>query len=176
MSEPTPDTDVVEAFIGRLVQLRARRGAGPVARLRRGAGTRLGDRPDAMDVFFSLHPPPHGLEEPTYLAATCWAIGEQHAPRLSSLGESLRFLAARGQQGLAHRQLRVLLETDRADLTDPVTRTCRALAAHKIPVNFIRLAWDVASWDHPSHKFRQRLARDFHNAPAFTTTIDDKDA
>lgn len=158
-------TDVVSAFVRRLARARERLGPGGIAALRRGVNRSIGEPAAAAQAFFALIPPSGPLLEPAaWTSATLWARHELHGDDGGSFGASLGRLPAPKDEAVADRLLARVLSSDRSELPPALWRCIGLLRDREIRIDYARLTWDIAKWDHQDRGVQRSWARDFYGA------------
>lgn len=156
-----------EEFVERLEELGRHDAArGELARLRRCAGRRLGDCPEAFQPFYRLLPyRVRGRdrdEELYFLVATLFAL----APRSSGardFGATMAALATSrgaGHEGV-ERRMAVLLDAPLEDLGFRLRQLVRLAASSDVGINWRALLGDLLWWDHPARRVQRRWARSY---------------
>jgi len=157
-------SDPVAPFVRRLTDARARLGPGGVAALRRGSARPVGEPASAAQAFFALGPPSGTRLEPAaWVAATLWARHELHGNDAGSFGASLGRLA-RNDRAVAERLLGRVLASDRGEAAAALRRCIGLLRDRTIAIDYARLTWDLAAWEHDGKDVQRRWARDFYRS------------
>lgn len=132
-----------------------------LAALRRGLGKEPGEAPEMFAVLYSRIPeeqlPLSPRDEPIiFLIASLFALYPDAPPwpeaarerQQRSLGASLRHLSDQAGSDGPERRLVALLNSDVADLPHHLRGIIALLksAKHPIPVDWVRLTWDLRQW------------------------------
>lgn len=174
---------------GHLVELVAA-SPGGVARLKRGAGKRLGDadlRGETASEFYRLvartRTLPRYAMEGAFLVSSLFPLTKRHSAKGGDLGATLRFCRTKTNGAGLDRRVQALLDSDEKQLPYRLRRAIQYAAGREppAPVNWAQLLEDVVSWGRPGSRawVRRRWAEAYfiggarQESPVATGDTDD---
>lgn len=131
------------------------------ARLKRSAGTPLGESREALGLFYSLLPAgvPPSDEEVFFLAATLYPLAEGGGS--GDLGAALRRAKQTSNAKGLDRRVEILLDADGAQLPFRLRQAIRFLQSNRVRVDWPQLLDDLRFWTLPERRVQRRWARSY---------------
>lgn len=161
-----------ERFIESLERLVEREDRAALAELRRGLGRPPGGTVGMYRYVVPFLPPDAKpwAEEPYYLVASLfalhqrgWSKGERKGD--TSLGASFARLGGEASDS-TEKRFAALLNAEADELPYHLRQAVGLLAAHDVPVDWLRLLRDIRRWGHPDRYVQRSWARAYWRGPS----------